>query len=292
MGLFAWFVLSGVSYAAGNILIIAAAALSLFYDKKLFKALVRIFLILGTAFVLFSPAIMPQALISVLILAMFSLFFALQLGAGKMGFAHIVRILLGICAALALYNEVIYWKAPEAVPAKGRIFILGGSMSAVTKKSAVKPWPEILKNRSGLEILDYSVPGALAKQYTDRADVIYGDDIIVFIECGTDDINLKTPISEFKRSVDAFFSKLAKPGRKIFVVEIPEYPSTKGAYGKMIRESAAKYGIKIIPKRLSAMLVYKHQLPDLSLDQKGQEKMAALIDSFITHPSEKPTKEL
>lgn len=290
MGLFTWFALSGVSYAVGNILIIAAAALSIFYDKKLFKTLVRIFLILGAAFVLFSPAIMPQALLSILVLSLFSLFFALQLGAGKMGFTHIVRFLLGLCSALALYGEVTYWKTPDAVPVNGRIFILGGSMSAAPKKSAVKSWPEILKNRTGLEILDYSVQGALAKQYADRADVIYGDNIIVFIECGTDDINLKTPISEFKKSVDALFSKLSKPGRKIFAVEIPEYPSTKGAYGKMIRENAAKYGVKIIPKRLSVMLIYRYQLPDLSLNQEGQEKMASLIGSFITSPSEKPQK--
>jgi len=290
MGLFAWFVLSGASYATGNIFIIAAAVLSIFYDKKLFKALVRIFLILGTALVLFSPAIMSQALIAILILSMFSLFFALQLGANKMGFTHAVRIVLILCPLLALVSEVKYGKTPEAVPARGKIFILGGSMSTAAEKSKVKPWPEILKDTANLEVLDYSVPGALASQYPDRADVIYGDNVLVFIECGADDIKMKTPLSEFKKAIESLFSKLAKPGRNIFVIEPPEYPPTRGAYGKMLRESALKYGVRIIPKRLSSLIVYEHRLPDLSLDQKGNEKMAELMSSFITSISKKHQK--
>ena len=289
MGLFAWFILSGSSYAAGNLLIIAATGLSFFYDKKLFKALVRIFLILGTAFIMFSPAIMPQVIIGILVLAMFSLFFALQLGAGKMGFTHIVRIILVLCACLALYSEIKYWKSPAPATASGKIFVLGGSMSASNEKSKVKAWPEILKDESKLNIVNYSVPGALASRYPERAEVIYGNDILVVIECGVDDIKMKTPLSEFKKSIEALFTKIVRPGRTIFIFEVPEYPATRGAYGKVIRESAAKFGVGMIPKRLSARIIYEHRLPDISLDQAGHVKTADLLKSFITGNSEKST---
>lgn len=289
MGLFAWFILSGASYAAGNLLIIAATGLSFFYDKKLFKALVRIFLILGTAFVMFSPAIMPQVIIAIMVLAMFSLFFALQLGAGKMGFTNIVRIILVLCACLALYSEIRYWKSPAPASASGKIFVLGGSMSASKENSKVKAWPEILKDESKLNIVNYSVPGAPASQYLERAEVIYGNDILVVIECGADDIKMETPISEFKKSTDALLSKMTGSGNPVFILEIPEYPATRGAYSKVIRESAAKFGVRMIPKRLIARIISEHRLFDLSLDQEGNAKMAELLRSFITGISKKPT---
>lgn len=291
MGLFAWFLLSGASYAAGNLLLIAATGLSFLYEKKLCKALVRICFILGTVFVLFSPVIMPQAIIAVMILSLFSLFFALQLGARKMGFTHIVRGLLVVCAGLALFNEVKYWKAPGSAEAQGKIFVMGGSMSAVPKDSKIKTWPAILKEGSNLEILDYSVAGALAKQYPERADVIYGDNIIVILECGTDDIHYKTPLSEYRRSLDALLAKLVKPGRTVFILEIPEYPATRGAYSKTLRESAEKFGARIIPKRLLTGIESKYKQPDMSLSQEGHEKMAGLIKSFITESPKPPNKD-
>ncbi|OGV37188.1 MAG: hypothetical protein A2020_08375 [Lentisphaerae bacterium GWF2_45_14] len=281
MGLFAFFILSGASYAAGNLLIAAAAPLSIFYEKKLFKALVRVFLIVGLIFVMFSPASMSKAISAILILSVFSLFFALQLGAVKMGFTHIVRIIMALCALLAFWQELKYWKSPSISFVPEKIFVLGGSLSSAEEKLKLKPWPEIFKENSKLNVLNYSVPGALASHYVEKAEVVYGDNILVIIECGADDIKMKTPPPEFRKSLESLMAKIARTGRMILIFEIPEYPDTRGAYSKIIRETAAKFGAQIIPRRLIAKIIYEHQKESLALDQEGNLKIANLIKSFI-----------
>jgi hypothetical protein len=272
------FFLAGYSYLAGNLFIFAAVLLSFFYENKTVKGFVCFFLIGGLALIIFSPCPVPGILYTITGLFIFALFLALQLGAEKLNFTHIVRIALVICCFYAVYIETKYWKMPEPLSRHyHKVFVLGGSLSSEKEK----PWPEILSEKYGVKVLNYSEPGALMKSSVDRADVIFGRGIITVIELGRADTIRKTPVKTFTANLEKILKKTSGPSNAVIMFEVPS-ADLSGSYSIAQRALAKQYGAGLIPRRVLLSVFSRFgKKAGNSLSPAGHSELAERVWSII-----------
>jgi len=285
--------ISGKSFFTGNILLILAVLCSFSYKKPLFKAIVRIFLIFGLLLIIFSSTHIDTFMYSLTGLLVFALFFALQLDAQKMAFTHACRAGVAICCLVAISKEMKFWRMPAR---HEKIYVLGDSISAGIGFKGEKIWTNILKDKYGVEILNYSVPGGTVESAIERTGVIYEKNILVIIELGGNDVSRKVPLKDFKKNLKALLKELAQPGRTVVMFETP-CPPTQGIYGDIQRQLARQYGVSLIPKRVFASIICgrRNTMDGLHLSNEGHEKMAGFIwdlikDCIAKKPKKSKTK--
>ncbi|HEX5106265.1 MAG TPA: hypothetical protein VFV87_20740, partial [Pirellulaceae bacterium] len=87
---------------------------------------------------------------------------------------------------------------------------------------------------------------------------------------------------QFERDLDRLLERVAVPGRTIVMFELP-LPPLANEYGRIQRRLAAKYGVRLIPKRvfISILAADGTTLDSIHLSDAGHQRMADAVWSII-----------
>lgn len=189
----------------------------------------------------------------------------------------LILVLVGITIA-----EFLHRKMPHVQGDKSdHLVVMGDSISAGlgTRQST---WPEVMKEMTGSNIKNLSIPGATVLQSAWIADQLSAQDRLVLIELGGNDLFSGETASEFGKSLDKLLAKVCFLDRTVVMFELPLLPQMVG-FGQQQRRLASKYGVWLIPKRfLSHVISGKDATSDgLHLSEIGTHRMASLVADIL-----------
>jgi hypothetical protein len=93
-----------------------------------------------------------------------------------------------------------------------------------------------------------SRPGATMSDGESMAERVTGQDHLVLIELGGNDLIAGEPFTAFSHALDGTLAKWAAPGRTLVMFELPLLPN-RVEYGQIQRRLCVKYRVWLIPKR-------------------------------------------
>jgi lysophospholipase L1-like esterase len=299
--------ISGQSFYTGNILLIMAILISFSHNHKvkipkffkkapdkeseyweifLFKQVFRWLSIIGILFIILSSVPVPPLIFTVILLCVFTLFFALQIEATAIkAFFWALRLILVFCCIYSLSAEYKYYQLPRLPDTKYQaIVVLGDSISAgVGFKGEEKTWPELLEEKTGTKVVNLSVGGATLSSSIDRAETIFGFDLMVIIELGGNDILRNLSDVEFRDNLEKLLKMVRRRAKTIVMFELPS-PPFRPDYSRIQRKLCKKYGVYLIPKRYFVKVVgpEENSFDGLHLSNKGHQCMADTVLEAIS----------
>jgi acyl-CoA thioesterase I len=139
----------------------------------------------------------------------------------------------------------------------------------------------LARSRS-IDVQDYSQIGAKVSSVLRKAERVSLADGIVLLEIGGNDLLGSTHASEFERQLDQLLLQVCGPGRIVLMFELP-LPPFANEFGRIQRRLAAKYHVKLIPKRIFVRLLTTDgaTVDSIHLTQDGHERMAQTVWSLI-----------
>lgn len=181
---------------------------------------------------------------------------------------------------IAVLMELPYHFTPTFSSTEDQaVAIIGDSVTAgVGGGETSETWPSILAREHSLEVQDISHMGETAKSALKRASAVTINAPVVVVEIGGNDVLGSTTVQQFKNDLDALLAHLTTPERQIVMFELP-LPPFYHEYGRTQREIAAKYHVKLIPKRvfLSVLAGDDSTLDTIHLSQAGHQRMANTV---------------
>ncbi len=189
----------------------------------------------------------------------------------------LIALIVSICV-----SEYPFRKLPKPkTPAADHIVIIGDSMSAGID-SRVPTWPFLLQQETGLRVRNLSIAGATTSDAINMAQQLLGEDHLVFVEIGGNDLISGLPSDQFARSLEGLVSQMRIPGRTIIMMDLPLLPHWI-EYGQVQRRLAKKYGVYLIPKRYFARVMSGANTTSdgLHLSKEGNRRMAQLVAEVI-----------
>lgn len=188
---------------------------------------------------------------------------------------------VGLSILVCLLELPYRCKPNIAVSPDTAIYIVGDSISAGIE-TAERTWPGVLADSSGLTVVNLARPGATAKTAFAQTQRIPADPSLVIVEIGGNDLLGGTQTAAFRDALDALLAELHSHGHRIVMFELP-LPPFHGAFGRVQREAARRYGVTLIPKRcLTAALGTKGgTLDGLHLSQIGHDRLAADVRRLL-----------
>lgn len=187
-------------------------------------------------------------------------------------------LLLTLVAVESFHREIPVLRGQSA----DRLVVIGDSISAGLG-ARTQPWPALVGQMSGAEVLNLSRPGATMADGLSIAERVSPQDHLVLIELGGNDLIAGEPSETFAQALDGLLTKLAEGGRTIVMFELPLLPD-RIAYGQIQRRLAMKYGVWLIPKRcFAAVLAGREATSDgLHLTDEGSRRMASLVTQVLS----------
>ena len=195
-----------------------------------------------------------------------------------------------LCAALV---EIPFHVTPTLNPISSRsLVVIGDSVTAgVGGDETAETWPSILAREHKLDVQDISHIGETAASALKRAQSHQITAPLVVVEIGGNDVLGSTSSVQFEHDLDALLSHLALGGRQLIMFELP-LPPLCHEYGRVQRELAAKYAVKLVPKRvfLSVIAGSESTLDSIHLSQSGHQIMTDRVwrlvrSAFVTNSS-------
>ena len=188
-----------------------------------------------------------------------------------------VLIWLGIIAL-----ELPHQFAPRLSPLDHPpLWILGDSVTAGLGSSD-KTWPDLFPE--SVEVHNLARPGATtAMAIQSQASQLPAEGGLVLIEIGGNDLLLEGGSSrQFERDLNQLLAKISAPQRTLVMFELP-LPPLCNEYGRMQRRLAARYGVRLIPKRvfISVLAGGEATLDTIHLSAAGHQQMADEVWSVI-----------
>lgn len=185
---------------------------------------------------------------------------------------------LGMVAAEAPYHcsPAIDLRNQEAV------FVLGDSLSMGAEPHG-KNWPAVLEEDIRIPVHSLSFGGAKAGSIIHNADRIEGNNILVLLEIGGNDLLARD--TDFNTDLDKLLAKTCQPGRNVVMFELP-LPPGFNAYGRTQRRLAKQYQTTLLPKKhLAAVLSAPGATTDgLHLSPHGHRLLAEQVSKCILPP--------
>lgn len=173
-------------------------------------------------------------------------------------------------------------KTPPTERTSGRsLAIIGDSISAGIDPR-VPAWPLLLQQQTGIRVRNLSLAGATTSDAIKMAQQLVGEDHLVLIEIGGNDLISGRSTDEFARSLENLLSYVSIPGRTVILMELPLLPHWIG-YGQVQRRQAKKYGVYLIPKRYFAHVISGASTTSdgLHLSKEGNRRMAQVVAGVI-----------
>ncbi len=190
----------------------------------------------------------------------------------------LVVILLMVAATDFLHRRMPTIQGEHA----DHLVVLGDSISAGIG-TRVRPWPDLMKEMTGFEIVNLSVPGATVLSGLAMANRLSVQDHLILIELGGNDLISGESSAVFQRSLNELLTKVVLPGRTVVMFELPLLPHMI-RFGQVQRTLARKYGVWLIPKRcLTKVISGKDATSDgLHLTDAGARRMASLVTEVLS----------
>lgn len=191
------------------------------------------------------------------------------------------------CAAIAVIvcsTSVIGWemgwRSRQHVRAQdvSTMYVIGDSLSAASDVAGESAWPGLLQDNHRVEVINLAQVGATVRTAREQASQVSAGDSLVLIEIGGNDLLGDTTVQSFRDDLDALLTDLKHPGRQLVMLELPLLPLYNG-YGQAQRESAARHGVVMIPRRHLAGVIFAHDstVDSLHLSATGHRRMAEMI---------------
>jgi acyl-CoA thioesterase-1 len=181
--------------------------------------------------------------------------------------------------AVAVLAEFPYQFTPSADP-MGRppLHLFGDSVAAGMGEAAAGTWPNLLARSHALELHNYSQPGATAATMVRKARAASLGEGIILLEIGGNDLLGTTSAEDFESSLDELLSMVCGPGRAVWMFELP-LPPLANEFGRTQRRLAARYGVRLIPKRIfiGVLTAGGATVDSIHLTPAGHERMAETV---------------
>ncbi|MCC6794491.1 MAG: hypothetical protein IT366_05175 [Candidatus Hydrogenedentes bacterium] len=191
-----------------------------------------------------------------------------------------------VCALVIGAVELYFQRSPNiAIDGLKELFVVGDSLSMGADPPG-KNWPDLLGEKLGLTTHSYSFGGARTDTALSNAKRITGDQGLVILEIGGNDLLYDTP--DFSNHLELLLQEVCKGQRRVVMVEIP-LPPFYMRYGTAQRRLAAKYGVTLVPKRILASVITSEgaTTDSLHLSNTGHEMLAT---SFTRYFRSKPIR--
>lgn len=197
----------------------------------------------------------------------------------------------GVCLSLVIVTalEFLRRRLPLiAGPSSSHLVVIGDSISSGVSQS-VPSWPSVLEQMTGIPVKNLAKPGAKAIDGWAMAEDVSGEDGVVLIEIGGNDLLSGTSSIEFERNLELLLKRLAAQGRTVAMFELPLLPN-RISYGRIQRRLASKYGVWLIPKRCFTAVLgdANATLDGLHLSQEGARQMALLVERALSSVLKSP----
>ena len=161
------------------------------------------------------------------------------------------------------------------------LWIIGDSVTA-GMGSNEKTWPDLLPE--SVEVHNLARPGATtAMALRSQANQLPAAGGLVLIEIGGNDLLLEGGSAiQFQRDLDQLLSQIGAPHRTLVMFELP-LPPLCNEYGRIQRRLAARYGVRLIPKRvfISVLAGGGATLDTIHLSEAGHQQMADEVWNVI-----------
>jgi len=185
-------------------------------------------------------------------------------------------IWLGIIAL-----ELPYQFTPRLPPlGQPPLYIIGDSVTAGVGSSETN-WPDLLPKQ--VEVRNLARVGATASMAVkSQANQLPAEGGLVLIEIGGNDLLGETTSAQFERDLNQLLSQIRAPGRTLVMFELP-LPPLCNEYGRIQRRLAARYGVRLIPKRvfISVLAGGGATLDSIHLSEAGHQQMADSVWAVI-----------
>jgi acyl-CoA thioesterase I len=179
--------------------------------------------------------------------------------------------------------EFPYVLSPRLPPSPAaRVTVIGDSVSAGMGDGEAVTWPELLRRRHGLEVIDYSHVGETAETAVKRLEGEPLQPGIVLIEVGGNDLLGDTSPQDFERALGGLLRLLRHEERQLVMFELP-LPPLYNRFGRIQRRLARAHGVALIPKRIfmDVLLSSETTLDTIHLNQAGHERMADRVWEIV-----------
>jgi acyl-CoA thioesterase I len=162
------------------------------------------------------------------------------------------------------------------------LVVIGDSISAGLG-DRVLPWPAVMQQITRFDVRNLSRPGATMSDGESMAEKVTGEDHLILIELGGNDLIAGDSSTAFSRALDATLAKLAAPERTLVMFELPLLPN-RIAYGQIQRRLCAKYRVWLIPKRfLAGVIAGRDATSDgLHLTPVGAQRMEVVVTRILS----------
>lgn len=191
---------------------------------------------------------------------------------------RLLSILLTVICIVGVIVELPHHLMPTIEPAKSDLVVVFGDSVTAGIGEESETWPQILTREKRVAIQDHSRPGATVASVLKQARFTSVPDGIVILEIGGNDVLGSTPLAQFHRDLNALLEQLASPSRQIIMFELP-LPPLSNSFGRVQRQLARQYNVKLIPKRVFARVLTAENatLDSIHLSQEGHQQMADAV---------------
>jgi acyl-CoA thioesterase-1 len=276
-----YFLLSGVTFFWGAIVLALAVVVRASIARRFAKGIAGLLAMVATILVAVSAAALPiwvYGLWSTILIA----WVVWPLTRHKNGQMPIdVSVLL--ITVLVSVVELSYELRPSPPPGQfSRLYVIGDSISAGIGVEHGNTWPKILRIEHSVDVVDLSRAGATIVQATRGINPADMSDGLVLIEIGGNDVIGQADPAQFGRDLDSLIERAGGARRQIVLLELPLLPFDN-AYGVEQRRVARRHKITLVPKRffIDVLSAPNATVDGIHLSAAGQRRMAEMVWSFI-----------
>jgi len=277
---FVWFCASGDSFFLGASLTILAVAVSTARTDVKARIAVRVLLIVGLVLALLAAIPLSPAYYGVLAVGVTIL--TVLAGSRRLAAAcRAAQVGVVVLSVLMIVLELRF--EMSAKPPRGEpLYVIGDSVSAGIQGPNERPWPRLLAENYGIEVINLAEPGATAASAYKQAERIGDGPGLVFLEIGGNDLFAPTPPAQFREDLTRLARHVTRPNRTVVMLELPILPWDV-QYGRIQRQVARSLGVTLIPKRFFAgVLQQEGSTTDLAhLSALGHQRMAAAVARLL-----------
>jgi acyl-CoA thioesterase-1 len=174
--------------------------------------------------------------------------------------------------------EIPFHITPKLEPSGSPpLFVIGDSITAGMGGTREATWPQMLSPQ--VEVHNLAQTGATtAMALASQANQIPSEKCIVLIEIGGNDLLGGTSAAQFRSDLDRLLAAVSRDDCTLVMFELP-LPPLCNAYGRAQRELAAKYNVRLIPKRvLISVLADREATSDtIHLTDHGHRRLADAV---------------
>lgn len=194
-----------------------------------------------------------------------------------------VRLIVIACWLTAVGLELPYHVGSNAkLQSIERLCVVGDSLSAGLGNQDTETWPRVIARENSIEVLDHSRVGATAATAIRQVEQFPSGASVVLLEIGGNDLLGSTSSREFEQALDRLLAITCTADRVVIMFELP-LPPFHNEFGRVQRILAAKYGVRLIPKRILASVLTESggTVDSLHLSVEGHRTLAAEVMKLL-----------